>query len=496
MQTTQRLSEVEPCTGKLIFQRGRILLLFCLLAFTRTYAQQTTPDSTKKDSLPAPASTPAQPVPAAQKPAPDTLPKVKPTTDTATTSPLVKPTQNFDPLVKPAAKPDSAAQPQTSPAAAAKPDSTKPQQAPAGNVPAQQSAQPAAQPAQPAATQTAQPAQPAATQPAATQAAQPDSSNLNAAPQAGPQLGADAKTVSGKVVDEKGLGLPGVRVLVKGTEIVTETSPEGTFEMKVPAKGSVLEFTFIGFAAKEVPVGNQTKFNVQLVPEAKALQEVVVVGYGAQSKRDLASSTSRVSSQEYKSAVVNTVDQALQGRTTGVQVVESSGEPGASSVVRIRGNNSLSGNNEPLYVIDGFPMPPYREAGANFTGAYSQNGLYGINPNDIESVSVLKDAASASIYGARAAFGVVLITTKMPVEGKTSFSYSTNFAIKSPTEVPDNITDSYPWAQGFSDAWSRWNDNGSTPTAINKTRVMPPLIRNCYFWSQCSVSDELPICQL
>jgi TonB-linked SusC/RagA family outer membrane protein len=168
------------------------------------------------------------------------------------------------------------------------------------------------------------------------------------------------------------------------------------------------------------------------------LKEVVVVGYGAQSKRDLASSTSRVSATEYKSAVINTVDQALQGRTTGVQVVETSGEPGAAAVVRIRGNNSLSGNNEPLYVVDGFPMPPYREAGANFSGASSQNGLYGINPNDIESMEILKDASATAIYGSRGANGVVLITTKAGKrgEGRVDLVNKTSFgSIRNPIRM-------------------------------------------------------------
>jgi TonB-linked SusC/RagA family outer membrane protein len=249
-----------------------------------------------------------------------------------------------------------------------------------------------------------------------------------------PDLGAGFKAIQGTVIDENGTGLPGVSVLVKNTKIQAVTTPEGAFMMKVPAAKAVLVFSYVGFTTREVPVRRQTTYNVQMFPEAKALKEVVVVGYGAQSKRDLASSTSRVSGTEYKSAVVNTVDQALQGRATGVQVVESSGEPGASTVVRIRGNNSLSGNNEPLYVIDGFPMPPYREAGANFTGAYTQNGLYGINPNDIESMEVLKDASATAIYGSRGANGVVLITTKAGKRGtgrvelvnKTSFGTVSN----------------------------------------------------------------------
>jgi TonB-linked SusC/RagA family outer membrane protein len=436
MQTTQRFNEMTFRKASLIFQRGRMLLLVCFFAITHANAQQVTPDSTKRDSVPpptvpkqAPPPTPTQPattqqaapqpVPGAAKPATDTLPKPKTTADTASSTPAVKPTQDFDPLVKPAAKPDSAAQPQaTTPAAGANtPDSTR---------------------------QQTQPAQPAAQT--------PDSNNVMPAAQPSAELGANPKSVSGKVLDEKGAGLPGVRVLVKNTQIVSETTPEGTFAMKVPARGATLVFSSIGFSSQEVPVRNQTQFNVQLVPEAKALKEVVVVGYGAQSKRDLASSTSRVSSQEYKSAVVNTVDQALQGRTTGVQVVESSGEPGAASVVRIRGNNSLSGNNEPLYVIDGFPMPPYREAGANFTGAYSQNGLYGINPNDIESMEILKDASATAIYGSRGANGVVLITTKSGKRGegrvelvnKTSFGQISNpIKMMNSRQYAETINESY-----------------------------------------------------
>lgn len=246
------------------------------------------------------------------------------------------------------------------------------------------------------------------------------------------------KVVRGKVSDEKSGGLPGVGITVKNTKIQTITAADGTYQVKVPSAQSILIFSFTGYQPQEQPVRNLSTLNVSLKPDVKALKEVVVVGYGTQNKRDLASATSRVAATEIKTAVVNTIDQALQGRTTGVQVTETSGEPGASTVVRIRGNNSLSGNNEPLYVVDGFPMPPYREASANFTGAYAQNGLYGINPNDIESMEVLKDASATAIYGSRGANGVILITTKSGKrgEGRVELTNRTSFGqIANPVQM-------------------------------------------------------------
>jgi TonB-linked SusC/RagA family outer membrane protein len=419
MQKTQRTNEPGPCSDTVIFLRiGFFLMLFLICNYSLTHAQQTAPDTIRKvkqDTLPRPVTPPtATPV----KPVTDTLPKPKNTTDTASkpanSGILAKPSQTFDPLVKPTQQPDTLktkAATDSSITPVSKPDSANSPKTQPGNPPAQAS-QPAAQPA--------------------------DSSALKQNSAGITDPGPDAKTITGKVVDEKGVGLPGVSVLVKDTQIQAITETDGSFTMKVPAQAATLVYSFIGFTSQEIAIGNKTQFSVQLKPEAKALKEVVVVGYGAQSKRDLASSTSRVSATEYKSAVINTVDQALQGRTTGVQVVETSGEPGAAAVVRIRGNNSLSGNNEPLYVVDGFPMPPYREAGANFSGASSQNGLYGINPNDIESMEILKDASATAIYGSRGANGVVLITTKAGKrgEGRVDLVNKTSFgSIRNPIRM-------------------------------------------------------------
>ncbi|MCK7554108.1 TonB-dependent receptor plug domain-containing protein [Chitinophaga sedimenti] len=149
--------------------------------------------------------------------------------------------------------------------------------------------------------------------------------------------------------------------------------------------------------------------------------------------------------------------QGLVGVVPNLNLRMLDGKPTQSPSFNIRGTTSIGQGGSALVLIDGVEGDPRM-----------------LNPNDVESISVLKDAASASIYGARAAFGVVLITTKMPTGGKASVTYATNYAIKAPTEVPDNITESYPWAKAFSDAWSRWNDNGSTPTAINKTISFSP----------------------
>lgn len=207
---------------------------------------------------------------------------------------------------------------------------------------------------------------------------------------------ANAQSVSG-TVSADGQPLPGATVLIKGTSKGTSTDFDGNYSIEADSK-SVLVFSYVGYATKEVVVGTQTKINVTLTADNK-LDEVVVIGYGTQRKSDLTGSVSSISSEDIASIPVARVDQALQGRAAGVQVTQTSGAPGAGTSIRVRGGNSITGSNEPLWVIDGIIV------GTNFN-------LNNINSNDIKSIEILKDASSIAIYGSRGANGVVLVTTK------------------------------------------------------------------------------------
>jgi TonB-dependent starch-binding outer membrane protein SusC len=226
--------------------------------------------------------------------------------------------------------------------------------------------------------------------------------------------------VSGIVRDELGEPLVGASIVVKGTTLGTVTDVEGAFKLAVANGQAVLVVSFIGYNNKEITVGKQTTLNITLESDAKNLGEVVVIGYGATTnKLTTTGAIARVTSDEFKTTTVNSVDQILQGRTAGVNVISTSGEPGADIIVNIRGVNSISGNNQPLYVIDGFPVAPTTDAPIATTGGNNPNGLFGLNPNDIESIDVLKDAAATAIYGSRAANGVVMITTKKGKVGES-----------------------------------------------------------------------------
>lgn len=217
-----------------------------------------------------------------------------------------------------------------------------------------------------------------------------------------------AKKVSGVVKDNSGEPIPGANVVVKGTTNGTVTDIDGKYTIEVP-NNATLSVSFIGYSTKEIKVGSQSVVNVVLEEDAIGLNEVVAIGYGYVKKKDLTGAVSSVSADDMVlGGTVSNAAQALQGKTAGVQVSQTSKAPGGSISVRVRGNNSISSTNEPLYVVDGFP---------------SSEGL-NINPNDIESMQILKDASATAIYGARGANGVVLITTKRGKSGENKISYS------------------------------------------------------------------------
>lgn len=227
-----------------------------------------------------------------------------------------------------------------------------------------------------------------------------------------PKPTAQVVVISGIITDSKGLGLPGVSVLVKGTKIGVVSDNTGAYRINAPDKNAVLVFSFIGTVTQEVAVGDRTVVNVQLADVPQLLNDVVVVGYGTQSRTTVTSSITKVEGKNISNQPVSTPGEALAGLAAGVQVQsDQGGKPGAAPTIRVRGVSSLSSSNDPLYVVDGYPL----ETAANFNL---------INPNDIESIEVLKDAASAAIYGSRAANGVVLVTTKRGKAGKTTFSVS------------------------------------------------------------------------
>ncbi|WP_040665056.1 SusC/RagA family TonB-linked outer membrane protein [Nafulsella turpanensis] len=248
------------------------------------------------------------------------------------------------------------------------------------------------------------------------------------------------RQVSGKVIEAStGEPLPGVTVLVKGTSIGVTTDLDGSYRLEVPGPEASLVFSFVGYHTQEVVVGNKSTINVTLEEDVQQLEEVVVVGYGTLKKSDLTGSVSSVTGEDLRSTVTANIDQALQGRVAGVQVSQNSGAPGAAVSIKIRGTNSITGSNEPLYVIDGIQVSGDGGRGAGFDWAGGAGGqqensvspLSALSPSDIESIEILKDASATAIYGSRAANGVVIITTKRGKEGEARVSYNGYYAVQS-----------------------------------------------------------------
>lgn len=228
---------------------------------------------------------------------------------------------------------------------------------------------------------------------------------------------AQSKTVTGKITEEGSAdGLPGVSVIIKGSTTGTTTDINGQFSLSVPDNAAILRISYVGMETQEIAVGERTSIDVVMKLSAALIDEIVVVGYGTQKKSVTTGAISKVKAEDLEKMPVSRLEQSLSGRTSGVRVTAASGQPGAASTVRIRGTTTIN-NSDPLYVVDGVII---------------NGGIDYLNQGDIESIEVLKDAASASIYGARAANGVILVTTKKGKEGKTQVNYNMYYGWQNP----------------------------------------------------------------
>ena len=255
-----------------------------------------------------------------------------------------------------------------------------------------------------------------------------------------------SRTVSGKVTSsDDGSGLPGVNILVKGTGTGTATDANGNFSITA-GDNDVLVFSFVGYATQEITVGAQTSISVSLQSDVTALSEVVVIGYGTVRVKDATGAVAAVSSEDFNGGLISSPEQLIQGKTAGVQITSSSGEPGAAVQFRIRGTNSIRSNNNPLFVVDGVPLSGGVLPGGAPVMDFTQqdtNPLNFINPADIESMSILKDASATAIYGSRGANGVVMITTKGGKGGgKGVFELGSSVSISAPLNKYDLLSPS------------------------------------------------------
>lgn len=275
-------------------------------------------------------------------------------------------------------------------------------------------------------------------------------------------------TITGKVTDETGAPMPGVTIVLQGTTVGTVTDLEGKYSIEA-SEGQVLVFSFIGFQSVRRVVGVSAVLDVRMAVEENNLQEFVVIGYGTIQKKDITGSVSAITSEELKDQPVVSVDQAMAGRMAGVVVTQTTGAPGGGASVRIRGAGSLSAGNEPLYVIDGFPV----------TNDYDQrnNPLNTINPNDIDNIQVLKDASATAIYGSRGSNGVVLITTKSGKSGVSKIDFNINTGVQQVEKYIDVLNArefAYYVNESRNNAWvnSGPNRSASDPNSVRLNNVM------------------------
>ncbi|MDD3077498.1 MAG: TonB-dependent receptor [Paludibacter sp.] len=271
--------------------------------------------------------------------------------------------------------------------------------------------------------------------------------------------------IKGLVVDEQNTPLPGVNIKVVGTGQGTITDINGKYSISYTNKNATLDFSYIGYESQTISVSGKTVLNIKLNPSDKVLNEVIVVGYGTQKKKDLTGSVASVGVKDFNQGLHTTSTDLINGKVAGVQILPWSGSPTSGTSIRIRGGASLNASNEPLIVVDGVPL----ESGG-ITG--SGNFLSLINPNDIENITILKDASSTAIYGSRASNGVLLITTKKAVSNKLKVVFTTNSSIQTKTRTPQmlnesefksavaqkGIADNTDYSSLLGDTWTNWYD--------------------------------------
>ncbi len=251
---------------------------------------------------------------------------------------------------------------------------------------------------------------------------------------------AQQKTVSGKVTSsDDGSAIPGVNIIERGTTNGSVTDSNGEFKINV-SDNATLDFSFVGYATESIVVGSQTTISIALKTDITSLSEIVVVGYGQQEKKDVTGSIAAVSSKDFNKGIISSPQDMLIGKVAGVQITTNSGAPGSGSTIRIRGNGSVNGSQDPLIVIDGYPVDNTGPTGSTTSVSGISNPLALLNPSDIETFTVLKDASATAIYGLRASNGVIIITTKKGKTGKPQISYNVNLSSSSPMKYYDVLS--------------------------------------------------------
>ena len=261
-------------------------------------------------------------------------------------------------------------------------------------------------------------------------------------------------TVIGQVFDEQGNLLPGVSIVVKGTSIGTSTDYEGNYSIKV-SEGAIIVFMYIGFDTQEIAVGARSVIDVRMQQTYQTLDDVIVVGYGAVKRRDLVGAVDQVDSKLFENRSSPSVSRSLQGAIPNLNISMRDGKPSRDATINIRGTESIGAGGSALILIDGV-----------------EGDMGTVNPQDIASISVLKDASSAAIYGARGAFGVILVTTKSAEEGEIKVNYSGSVSVNTRTIKPQVVTDGYQWTQGYIDSWNGYY-NGSRELNTTINNIVP-----------------------